>query len=417
MLAQREGSQAVAEAVVLCRPEVIAAYPISPQTHIVERLSRMVKRGDAGRCQYLNVESEFGALGVLIGASAAGARTYTATTSHGLLFMAEAVYNAAGLGFPIVMTIANRAVGAPINIWNDHSDSMALRDAGWIQLYAETCQEAADLHLQAFRLAEELSCPVMVCMDGYILTHAYEPIDLPDQSEVDSFLPPFSPVQVLDPSDPISIGAMVGPEAFTEVKYLAHRQHLRALTLVPDIADSFEQQFHRESGGLYRTYRMTDADTVIIALGSVIGTIKDTVDELRDEGIAIGCLKIGCYRPFPAMQLRTALKGVTRVIVVEKDLAVGIGGIVSADVRMALNGLPIPVHTVIAGLGGRSISAKSLKQMVRDARAERLSEPYFLDLNMRAVDEELARRHEERRAGPLAEQLIRAVKAIGTKVV
>ena len=417
MLAQREGSQAVAEAVVLCRPEVIAAYPISPQTHIVERLSRMVKRGEVGRCQYVNVESEFGALSVLIGASAAGARTYTATTSQGLLFMAEAVYNAAGLGLPIVMTIANRAVGAPINIWNDHSDSMALRDAGWIQLYAETNQEAADLHIQAFRLAEELSCPVMVCMDGYILTHAYEPIDLPDQSEVDSFLPPFSPVQVLDPSDPISIGAMVGPEAFTEVKYLAHRQHLRALTLVPEIADSFQQQFQRESGGLYGAYRMTNADTVVIALGSVIGTIKDTVDELRDEGIAIGCLKVGCYRPFPAMQLRTALEGVTRVIVVEKDLAVGIGGIVSADVRMALNGLPIPVHTVIAGLGGRSISAESLKHMVRDARAERLSEPYFLDLNMRVVDEELARRQEQRQAGPLAEQLIRAVKAIGTKVV
>lgn len=417
MRAQIEGSQAVAEAVVLCRPEVIAAYPISPQTHIVERLSRMVKQGDAGRCQYLNVESEFGALSVLIGASAAGARTYTATTSQGLLFMAEAVYNAAGLGLPIVMTIANRAVGAPINIWNDHSDSMALRDAGWIQLYAETNQEAADLHIQAFRLAEELSCPVMVCMDGYILTHAYEAIDLPEQSAVDSFLPPFSPVQVLDPNEPISIGAMVGPEAFTEVKYLAHRQHLRALMLLPDIAGSFEQQFRRGSGGLYRPYRMTDADTVVIALGSVIGTIKDTVDELRNEGVAVGCLKIGCYRPFPAMQLRTALEGVSRVIVVEKDLAVGIGGIVSADVRMALNGLPIPVHTVIAGLGGRSISAESLKQMVRDARAERLSEPYFLDLNMRVVDEELVRRHEQRRAGPLAEQLIRAVNAIGTKVV
>jgi pyruvate ferredoxin oxidoreductase alpha subunit len=417
MREQREGSQAVAEAVVLCRPEVIAAYPISPQTHIVERLSRMVKRGDAGRCQYLNVESEFAALSVLIGASATGVRTYTATTSQGLLFMAEAVYNAAGLGLPIVMTIANRAVGAPINIWNDHSDSMALRDAGWIQLFAETNQEAADLHIQAFRLAEELSCPVMVCMDGYILTHAYEPIDLPDQSAVDAFLPAFSPVQVLDPNAPISIGAMVGPEAFTEVKYLAHRQHLQALTLVSDIADAFERQFHRGSGGLYGTYRMTDADTVVIALGSVIGTIKDAVDELREEGIAAGCLKIGCYRPFPAMQLRAALEGMSRVIVVEKDLAVGIGGIVSADVRMALDGLPIPVHTIIAGLGGRSISAASLKQMVRDARAERLREPYFLDLNTRTVDDALARRREQRRAGPLAEQLIRAVNAISTKVV
>ncbi len=416
MRAQIEGSQAVAEAVVLCRPEVIAAYPISPQTHIVERLSRMVKQGDVGRCQYLNVESEFAALSVLIGASAAGARAYTATTSQGLLFMAEAVYNAAGLGLPIVMTIANRAVGAPINIWNDHSDSMALRDAGWIQLYAETNQEAADLHIQAFRLAEELSCPVMVCMDGYILTHAFEPVDLPAQTLVDAFLPPFSPVQVLDPSEPISIGAMVGPEAFTEVKYLAHQQHLRAVTLVPEIADSFDRQFHRHSCGLCATYRMNDADTAVVALGSVVGTIKDAVDGVRDEGVAVGCVKIGCYRPFPSRQIRTALEGCSRVIVVEKDLAVGIGGIVSADVRMALNGLSIPVHTVIAGLGGRSISTESLKQMVRDARAERLSEPHFMDLNLRVVDEELARRNEQRRAGPLAEQLIRAVNAIGTKV-
>ncbi|WP_455387860.1 transketolase C-terminal domain-containing protein [Petrachloros mirabilis] len=417
MRAQIEGSQAVAEAVVLCRPEVIAAYPISPQTHIVERLSRMVKQGDVGRCQYLNVESEFAALSVLIGASAAGARTYTATTSQGLLFMAEAVYNAAGLGLPIVMTIANRAIGAPINIWNDHSDSMALRDAGWIQLYAETNQEAADLHIQAFRLAEELSCPVMVCMDGYILTHAYESVDLPDHTLVDAFLPPFSPVQVLDPSDPISIGAMVGPEAFTEVKYLAHQQHLRALTLVPEIAGAFAQQFQRPSGGLCSSYRMEDADVAVIALGSVIGTIKDTVDELRHEGIAAGCVKIGCYRPFPALQLRIELEGVSRVIVVEKDLAVGMGGIVSADVQMALQGLHIPVHTVIAGLGGRSIPKSSLKQMVHDARAERLSEPHFLDLNMTAINDELARRRDQRRAGPVAEQLIRAINAIGTRVV
>jgi pyruvate ferredoxin oxidoreductase alpha subunit len=413
MRAQIEGSQAVAEAVVLCRPEVIAAYPISPQTHIVERLSRMVKQGDVGTCQYLNVESEFAALSVLIGASAAGARTYTATTSQGLLFMAEAVYNAAGLGLPIVMTIANRAIGAPINIWNDHSDSMALRDAGWIQLYAETNQEAADLHIQAFRLAEELSCPVMVCMDGYILTHAYEPVDLPDQAGVDAFLPAFSPVQVLDPNDPISIGSMVGPEAFTEVKYLAHQQHLRALTLVPELASLFEQHFHRASGGLCSPYRMEDADIAIIALGSVIGTIKDAVDALRGEGIAAGCLKIGCYRPFPAAALLAALAHVKRVIVVEKDVAVGVGGIVSADVRIALQHVRIAVHTVIAGLGGRSISAGALIQMVCDARAERLSEPYFLDLNAKLIEEDRGRREAQRRAGPVAEHVLHAAKATG----
>jgi pyruvate ferredoxin oxidoreductase alpha subunit len=221
---QIEGSRAVAEAVARCRPEVICAYPITPQTHIVEALGEMVGSGKLQPCEFINVESEFAALSVAIGASAAGARAYTATASQGLLYMAEAVYNASGLGLPIVMTIGNRAIGAPINIWNDHSDSMALRDAGWIQLYAETNQEAADLHIQAFRLAEELSCPVMVCMDGFILTHAYEPVDIPEQQQVDDWLPSFEPRQVLDPAEPISMGAMVGPEAFLEVRYLAHHK-------------------------------------------------------------------------------------------------------------------------------------------------------------------------------------------------
>src|SRR6187397_288682 len=216
MLKQTEGSRAVAEAIALCRTQVICAYPITPQTHIVEGLGEMVKDGSLANCEYINVESEFAAMSVAIGASAAGVRTYTATSSQGLLFMAEAVYNAAGLGLPIVMTIGNRAIGAPINIWNDHSDSMALRDAGWIQLFAETNQEAADLHIQAFRLAEELSCPVMVCVDGFILTHAYDRVDIPGQAEVDAYLPPFEPVQVLDCDDPVSIGAMVGPDAFFE---------------------------------------------------------------------------------------------------------------------------------------------------------------------------------------------------------
>ena len=211
MLRQIEGSRAVAEAVALCRPEVICAYPITPQTHIVEGLGEMVKSGELTGCEFINVESEFAAMSVAIGASAAGARSYTATSSQGLLFMAEAVYNASGLGLPIVMTIGNRAIGAPINIWNDHSDSMSMRDAGWIQLYAETNQEALDLHLQAFRLAEELSCPVMVCMDGFILTHAYDRVDMPAQAQVDQYLPPFDPRQVLDPAEPMTIGSMVGP--------------------------------------------------------------------------------------------------------------------------------------------------------------------------------------------------------------
>ena len=189
MLKQIEGSRAVAETVALCRPEVVCAYPISPQTHIVEAVGELVKSGALSPCEYINVESEFAAMSVAIGASAAGARAYTATASQGLLFMVEAIYNASGLGLPIVMTVANRAIGAPINIWNDHSDALSQRDSGWIQLFAETNQEAADLHIQAFRLAEALSLPVMVCMDGFILTHAYERVDLPTQEQVDAFLP------------------------------------------------------------------------------------------------------------------------------------------------------------------------------------------------------------------------------------
>src|ERR671936_1903145 len=197
MLRQAEGSRAVAETVALCRPEVIAAYPISPQTHIVEGLSRLVKEGRLAPCEFVNVESEFSAMSVCIGASAAGARSYTATASQGLLYMVEALYKASGLGLPIVMTVANRAIGAPINIWNDHSDSMSQRDSGWIQLYAESNQEALDLHIQAFKLAEAVSLPVMVCMDGFVLTHAFDRVDVPEQERADEFLPPFVPRQVL----------------------------------------------------------------------------------------------------------------------------------------------------------------------------------------------------------------------------
>src|SRR5512144_467169 len=239
MLKQIEGSRAVAEAVALCRPEVICAYPISPQTHIVENLGEMVKSGELAPCEFINVESEFAAMSVAIGSSAAGARSYTATASQGLLFMVEAVYNASGLGLPIVMTVANRAIGAPIHIWNDHSDSLSQRDSGWLQLFAETNQEAVDLHIQAFKLAEELSMPVMVCVDGFILTHAVERIDIPTQQQVDAYLPPYDPVQVLDPAEPASIGAMVGPEAFTEVRFLAHYKQTLALKLIPELAAEF----------------------------------------------------------------------------------------------------------------------------------------------------------------------------------
>jgi pyruvate ferredoxin oxidoreductase alpha subunit len=412
VLKQIEGSRAVAEAVALARPEVICAYPISPQTHIVEALSTLVQSRQVSPCEFINVESEFAAMSVAIGASATGARAYTATASQGLLFMTEAVYNASGLGLPIVMTVANRAIGAPINIWNDHSDSMSQRDSGWIQLYAESNQEAVDLHIQAFRLAEELSVPVMVCMDGFILTHAVEPLDLPSQEQVDAFLPRFEPRQVLDPDDPVSIGAMVGPEAFMEVRYLAHVTQMQALDLIPEIVRRFQDGFGRDTGGLVRSYRTDGAETIVVALGSVLGSLKDTIDEMREQGERIGVLGITTFRPWPSDEVRRALAGAKRIVVLEKALAVGVGGIVSLDVRVAVAGTESNVHTVIAGLGGRPITTSSLRRLLTSAVRGELPDITFLDLDRGLVERELQRRGSKRKSGPHAENLLRDLVAI-----
>jgi pyruvate ferredoxin oxidoreductase alpha subunit len=409
MLKQIEGSHAMAEAIALCRPEVICAYPITPQTHIVEGLGDLVKTGELQNCEFINVESEFAALSVAIGASAAGARAYTATASQGLLFMAEAVYNAAGLGLPIVMTLGNRAIGAPINIWNDHSDAMSMRDAGWIQLFAETNQEAVDLHIIAFRLAEELSMPVMVCVDGFILTHAFERVDIPDQAQVDGFLPPYDPVQVLDPQFPASIGAMVGPEAFTEVRFLAHYKQRQALGLIPAFSDEFGKIAGRAAGGLLRTYRVEDAQTIVVAMGSICGTIKDAVDEMREDGEKIGVVCLVSYRPFPVEELSQALAGAKDVVVVEKSIAVGVGGPLADNVEGALRNLEKRprLHSAIAGLGGRPIPRDSLRRLFKNAVESPWEGPHFLDLNDRVVGREIHRVRKVRRSGSTAENILR----------
>ena len=389
MLKQVEGSKAIADTVAACRPEVICAYPISPQTHIVEGLSAIVKAGKLSNCEFINVESEFAAMSVAIGASAAGARAYTATASQGLLYMVEAVYNASGLGLPIVMTVANRAIGGPINIWNDHSDSMSQRDSGWIQMYAETNQEAADLHVQAFAIAERLSLPIMVCMDGFILTHAYEQIDVPDQEAVDKYLPPFNPRQVLDPANPVSIGAMVGPEAFTEVKYMSHMKNLEALSVIPEEAAKFAEIFNRDSGGLVRPYKMETARNVVIALGSVLGTIKDVVDEMIADGFSIGVLGLTTFRPFPFDAVRDALVNAHNVFIVEKAFQLGIGGIVTENVRTSLRGTSTHDQTLIAGLGGRPITKQALRAYFEAAIEGSVEELTFLDLDQDLADSEL----------------------------
>ncbi|HAX91222.1 MAG TPA: pyruvate ferredoxin oxidoreductase, partial [Rhodospirillaceae bacterium] len=362
---------------------------ITPQTHIVEGLGELVKAGHIENCEYINVESEFAALSVAIGASAAGARAYTATSSQGLLFMAEAVYNASGLGLPIVMTLGNRAIGSPINIWNDHSDAMSMRDAGWIQLFAENNQEAVDLHIQAFRIAEDLSCPVMVCVDGFILTHAVEQVDVPSQEIVDNFVPPFVPIQVLDPKAPVTIGALVGPEAFTEVRYLDHQKQLTAFEVIAEVSEAFKKTFGREAGGLIRTFHTEDAETIIVAMGSVIGTLKDMIEEKRAQGEKIGLVSICSFRPFPTKEVHDALMGARHVIVLEKSLASGQGGVLAAHVRSCLKEV-IPVTTLIAGLGGRPIPKSSLSAFVDKIKGAANDTLHFLDLKHDVVQKEMA---------------------------
>jgi pyruvate ferredoxin oxidoreductase alpha subunit len=253
----------------------------------------------------------------------------------------------------------------------------------------------------------------MVCMDGFILTHAYERVDMPSQEQVDAFLPPYVPRQVLDTANPVSIGAMVGPEAFSEVRYLAHAKQMQALELIPQISSEFKEIFGRESGGLVRPYRCEDADTIVVALGSVIGTIKDTVDEMRADGHKIGVLGVHSFRPFPVAAIRRALSHAKRIVVLEKSIAIGIGGIVATDVRLAMDGLDTKIYTVVAGLGGRNITRPSLHRVFRQAENNQLESLHFLDLEWDVVNRELDRERNVRRSGPIAENILKDLAAAG----
>lgn len=407
MLLQISGSIAVAEAIALCRPEVVPCYPITPQTHIVEHISTLVKSGQLKNCTYENVESEFASMSFCIGASAAGSRTYTATASQGLLFMMEAVYNASGLSLPIVMTLGNRSIGAPINIWNDHSDAMSARDAGWIQLFVESNQQALDVHIQAFKLAEALSLPVMVNMDGFILTHAITRVDMPTQEQVDQFLPPFVPRQKLDTEEPLSIGAMVGPDAFTEVRYLAHHKQKEALNIIEQQAGEFQEIFGRDSGGLLKSYYAEQSDIVFVAMGSVVGTMQELVEELRAEGHSVGILSIRSFRPFPANAICKALSHARQAVIFEKSFAVGMGGVLASEIHMATVGNELKISSVIGGLGGRTITKKSLRKIIESAMHGDLDKEVFLDLEGTTVVRELQRQQEEQSSGPVAENILK----------
>ncbi|OKY77601.1 MAG: Pyruvate:ferredoxin oxidoreductase alpha subunit PorA [Candidatus Methanohalarchaeum thermophilum] len=382
-----EGSHAVAHAVKNCSPDVIAAYPITPQTHIVEKLSQFVADGEL-KSEYLKVESEFSAMSACVGASATGTRTFTATSSQGLILMDEVLYNASGLRLPIVMVVANRAVGAPINIWNDHSDSMGVRDSGWIQLYAESNQEVLDMAIQSYKIAEndDVRLPAMVCMDGFILTHTYEPVSIPTKEEVSDFLPEFDPEHKLDPEDPKSFGTVGFPGDFMEFKYQQHEAMQNAKEVIPEVFKEYSEKMGREYNGLIEEYKTEDADVILISLGSVIGTLKDTVDDLRNEGEKVGLIKVRVFRPFPEKQLIDAIEGARAVGVLDKNISLGNKGALYSELLDSLYNSDITPLTInfIAGLGGRDIPESSAKKMYE--KTKDVAERGYVEDEIKFVD-------------------------------
>jgi pyruvate ferredoxin oxidoreductase alpha subunit len=385
-----EGSHAIALAVKAARPNVVAAYPITPQTHIVEDISQLIADGDLD-AQYVKVESEHSAMSVCLGASATGARTYTATTSQGLALMHEVLFNAAGMRLPIVMTVANRALSAPLSIWNDHQDSISERDSGWIQIYAEDNTEASDLTIQAYRIAEDsrIQVPVMVCMDGYTLTHTYEPVELLEQDLVDDFLPPYRPADFLNVNDPKSFGMFADPNYYTEFRYQNHRALEAAKAVIPEISNEFGEVFDRDYGGLIEEYRCDDAEYVLMAMGSVVGTLKDTVDDLRADGVRAGAIKLRSYRPFPVDEIRSALAGLEAVGILDKNISLGFEGALFTDVKASLyhdDNAP-KAFGFIAGLGGRDIPKRMFVKMFDCIREDKkISNSGFFDLNTQILD-------------------------------
>ncbi len=368
-----EGSMAVAEAVKLCRPKVISAYPITPQTHIVEDLSQMVADGEID-CEYVVVESEFAAASVVMGASTAGVRTYTATTSQGLLLMYEVLFNIAGSRLPINLTCANRAVSAPISIWNDQQDSVEVRDAGWIQFYCEDSQEIHDIQPISYRVGENprVRLPVMNMMDGFVLTHTYEPIKRMTQAEVDQYLPPYEPVVKLDPARPLTFGAFAMPDTYHEIRYMLNRAVLNSKPVIEDAFKEFGEVFGREYHPYYEEYRTEDADVILLTMGSLAGTIKEGADRLRAEGEKVGVLKLRTVRPWPGAELRKALDHASVVAVIEKDISLGFEGTVSADLKATYHRRDGPlVHSYVAGLGGRDVPVRDVIKTYHEAKSRR----------------------------------------------
>ncbi|HDI12505.1 MAG: pyruvate ferredoxin oxidoreductase [Hadesarchaea archaeon] len=359
------GNDSAALAAKLARVKVISAYPITPQTTIVEKLSEFVANGELD-AEYIKVESEHSALSACVGAAATGVRTFTATSSQGLMLMSEILFVASGLRLPIVMTNVNRSLSAPLSIWCDQQDSVAVRDSGWIQLYCENNQEILDSTIQAFRIAEETLLPVMVCFDGYILSHTAEPVDVPEQSEVDGFLPQYNYPYALDPEHPGSIGAVGVPDYYEEFRFMLQEEMLKAKEKILEVGKIFAEKFGRKYGLLER-YRTEDAEIILLTMGSLAGSLKDMVDEYRQHGERVGLVKLRSFRPFPVRELKDAVGNAKAVAVLEKDVSPGLSGALFSDLSTALiNSKKSPLlMNFICGLAGRDVSPLQIREAVK----------------------------------------------------
>ncbi len=359
------GNFAASHGVRLSRAQVISAYPITPQTHVVEELSAMVARGELN-AKFIKVESEHSALACCIAASVMGARAFTATSSHGLLLMHELLHWASGGRLPIVMVAVNRAIAPGWNIWNEQTDTLSQRDTGWIQLYCASNQEILDTVIQAFRLAETVKIPVMVIYDAFILSHTYEPVDIPDQKTVDAFLPPLKNPEVLKVGEARAFGSVTSPDFHMEFRMKLHDTYER----VPEEFEKIEQAYAATVGRTYgaiEPYRCEDAELVMVVAGSLAGPTKMVVDGLRQKGIKAGRIKLKMFRPFPTKPLQEALKNAKKILVLDRNLSPGTGGIFAHELRSALKGDARPVWGFVAGIGGRDITPELIESMFFDA--------------------------------------------------
>ena len=355
-------NKAVSEAVKLVKPQVIPVYPITPQTSISEYLAEYVADGEID-AEYIRVESEHSAISAALGAIGTGVRVFTATSSQGLMLMHEILYAVAGMRAPIVMANANRSVSAPLSIWNDHQDSIAERDSGWIQIYAENGQESLDSIIMAYKISENdnVLLPSMVCLDGFILTHTAEPVELPAEEDVDKFLPKYTPKHAfLDPKNPMSLGTFTDPNYYMEARYDVEKAMQNSVEVIDKVNKDFEEIFGRKYD-FVEEYKCEDAEIIIVAMGSVCSTIRACIDDMRDNGEKVGLLKIRVYRPFPQEQIQKAVQNAQKVAVLDKNISFGLGGAVYNDIKAKVD---VEAYDFIIGLGGRDITPQDIQEVV-----------------------------------------------------